>query len=64
MQARTHYQRILGYYDTTPRTRMAKQIHCSMEVAEKAAKDIDCSLPLNGNPTPVADLPAEEQEVI
>jgi hypothetical protein len=64
MLARTHNQRILGYYDTTPRTHMAKQIHCSMEAAEKAVEAIDCSLPLDGNPTPVADLPAEEQEAI
>jgi hypothetical protein len=64
MLARTHDQRILGYYDTTPRTRMAKQIHGSMEAAEKAAEDIDGSLPLHSNPTPVADLPAEEQEAI
>jgi len=64
MLARTHNQRILGYYDTTPRTRMAKQIHGSMEAAEKAAEDIDGSLPLHSNPTPVADLPAEEQEAI
>jgi hypothetical protein len=47
MLARTHNQRILGYYDTTPRMRMAKQIHCSMEAAEKAAEDIDSSLPLS-----------------
>ncbi len=64
MPARTHDQRILGYYDTMPRTRMAKQIHSSMEAAEKAAEDIDCSLQLHSNPTPVADLPAEEQEAI
>jgi hypothetical protein len=48
MPAHTHNQRILGYYDTTPRTRMAKQIHGSMEAAETAAEDIDCSLPLHG----------------
>ncbi len=35
-----------------------------MEAAEKAAEDIDGSLPLHGNPTPVADLPAKEQEAI
>jgi hypothetical protein len=64
MLAHTHYQRILGYYDTTPRMRMAKPIHVSMEATEKAAEDIDCSLPLHSNPTPVADLPAEEQEAI
>jgi hypothetical protein len=58
MPARTH----LGYYDTTPSTCMAKQIHCSMKAAEKAAEDIDCSLPLHSNPTPVADLPVAKNK--
>jgi hypothetical protein len=64
MTAHTHDQRILGYYDTTPRRRMAKQIHFSMDSAEKAAEDIDCSLPLHSNPLPIAGLPAEEQGAI
>jgi hypothetical protein len=64
MPARTHDQRILGYYDTTQRTRMAKQIHCSMEAAEQAAGDIDGALPLHGSPQPIADLPDDEREAI
>lgn len=64
MPARTHDQRILGYYDTTPRTRMAKQIHGSMEAAERAAEDIDGALPIHGSPPPIADLPDDEREAI
>ena len=45
MPARTHDQRVLGHYDTTPRQRFPTLIHGSFEKAEDAYNDIN-QLPL------------------
>ena len=64
MPCRTHDQRILGYYDTTPRTRLAQAVHGSMENAERAKDDLHSSLPVHDRPTAIADLPADERAAI
>ena len=38
---RTHDQRFLGHYDSTPRTRMIAQLHGSMEAAEQNQQNLN-----------------------
>lgn len=52
MPMRLHDQRILGYYDTTPRTRLVKQHFGSLENAIKTADDL-WDLPVDFTPEPV-----------
>ena len=73
MPARTHDQRILGYYNTTPRTHMATLIHGSMAEAERAVEEntlpgwspeLSDAEVLSANDKPCARLDHEEGDLI